>query len=122
MKILVAEDNVDVRQALAMQLEARGHEVIQATDGRDACRQFTDDLALIITDFQMPRMDGVGLARVAAAVPIPLVMMSGNPALAAKALAEQGVDHGPLLWKPFDFEALCTAARAVGVNLNGKAA
>lgn len=121
MKILLAEDNADVRTVLALQLEARGHVVIQASDGWDACRKFTDDLQLVLTDFEMPRLDGVGLARIAAACSVPVVMMSGDPLKAGKALADAKIAATiPILWKPFDFEQLMKFTAGVGLNVSGR--
>ncbi len=64
LKVLVADDNGDAAEALAMLLEAEGYEVRMASDGVDAlekCAQFEPDIALL--DIGMPRMDGLEAAR-----------------------------------------------------------
>jgi len=58
-KILVVEDEGDMRKMLAMELEAAGYEVSQAEDGEEgfqAAKKVKPDL--IISDILMPKMDG----------------------------------------------------------------
>ena len=62
--ILLAEDHADSREMLAVMLEMDGYRVIRAEDGVEAyerARQDTPDL--IITDVNMPRMNGIDLIR-----------------------------------------------------------
>lgn len=63
-KILVVEDNVDSRDLLAKLLAMNGYDVFSAPDGESgydtALRQLPD---LIITDINMPRMDGIALLK-----------------------------------------------------------
>jgi diguanylate cyclase (GGDEF)-like protein len=62
--ILVADDNRANREALAALLEAAGHEVIRAVDGREALERAREARPeLVITDVLMPMMDGYELAR-----------------------------------------------------------
>jgi two-component system, chemotaxis family, chemotaxis protein CheY len=58
--ILVVEDDPDLREALAIVLEAEGHAVVQAPDGREAAHLIEDGLrpSLIVLDIAMPEMDG----------------------------------------------------------------
>jgi len=59
--ILVAEDDADVRQLTRTVLENFGYTVIEAVDGEDAVRQFTnnqDVVQLLLLDVIMPRMNG----------------------------------------------------------------
>ncbi|MET0291629.1 MAG: response regulator [Steroidobacteraceae bacterium] len=63
-RILVADDNVDAGDALAMLLELQGHEVKIARDGHSAVKlaaEFRPDIALL--DIGMPGMDGFATAR-----------------------------------------------------------
>jgi CheY-like chemotaxis protein len=62
--ILLAEDHADSREMLAVMLEMDGYHVLKAQDGLEAldiARQRTPDL--IITDVNMPRMNGIDLIR-----------------------------------------------------------
>jgi signal transduction histidine kinase len=63
-RILVADDNHDAAEALALQLQLAGHDVRTAHDGMEAlavARTFEPDIALL--DLGMPKMDGYELAR-----------------------------------------------------------
>ena len=62
--ILLAEDHADSREMLAVMLEMDGYRVVRAQDGIEAldlARSDTPDL--IITDVNMPRMNGIDLIR-----------------------------------------------------------
>ncbi|WP_224984490.1 response regulator [Geomonas agri] len=61
-KILLAEDEPQLRAMLHDLLISRGYEVIQAIDGHDALEKFKQDpqgISLVVTDIVMPRMDGI---------------------------------------------------------------
>jgi CheY-like chemotaxis protein len=63
-KILVADDELSMRQFLEILLKKEGHEVFCAGDGQEALSRFQDDpVDLVITDIKMPRMDGLDLLR-----------------------------------------------------------
>ncbi len=64
MKILLAEDSATTRQLLAGQLQKWGYDVLEAVDGVDAWELFGHhEVSLVLTDWQMPRMDGLQLIR-----------------------------------------------------------
>lgn len=79
-RILVIDDEVDLRGMLEFALGEQGYEVIQAQDGEEglnmARREAVD---LIICDIRMPRLDGVETARVLRQeLPgIPIIMVTG---------------------------------------------
>jgi CheY-like chemotaxis protein len=62
-RILVVDDNAMMRSVLRMSLQRAGHEVVLAEDGVQAMKTVGGDQAfdLIITDVQMPKMDGADL-------------------------------------------------------------
>jgi len=63
-KILVVDDEIEIRQLLQEILTRAGYQVITAADGRDALPMtLTDKPDLIITDIRMPRLDGLTLCR-----------------------------------------------------------
>lgn len=118
MTVLIAEDAPEVRKLLAHWLESRGHTVVQARDGQEACGRLKD-VAFVVTDYEMPRLNGVQLAQVVSHYGIPFIVMSGNGPKAVKELRECGL---PLMFqrvleKPFDFEELREAALVLGVKL-----
>jgi chemotaxis family two-component system sensor histidine kinase/response regulator PixL len=62
-KILVVDDAVSLRQTLSFTLESAGYQVLQAGDGWEAVQQFQQnpDIALVISDIEMPNMNGFDL-------------------------------------------------------------
>ena len=96
--ILVVDDSLTMRKVLGRLLEREGFEVLVAKDGMDAMQvllQATPDA--ILTDIEMPRMDGFGLARNirddARTANTPLIMISSRTADKHQNLAREiGVD------------------------------
>ena len=61
-RILVVDDETHILQVLSLKLRNSGFEVSTAVDGEDALRQALDNPPdLIITDIQMPYMNGIEL-------------------------------------------------------------
>jgi DNA-binding response OmpR family regulator len=80
-RILVVDDDPDVRHSLAAFLTREGHEVMEAADGSEAGRIWRDvDLDLVILDLFMPEKDGIEtmLELRASAAGIPIIVMSGG--------------------------------------------
>jgi signal transduction histidine kinase/CheY-like chemotaxis protein len=109
-KVLVADDNADALESLAMLLELEGHEVRVACDGPTAValmRQQTCDVVLL--DIGMPGMNGYEVAREIRKLDggdaVMLVALTGwgQPSDRARA-REAGFDHH--LTKPVEFEEL----------------
>jgi two-component system, cell cycle response regulator len=64
MRVLLAEDDIFLRQLLRVTLRRAGHEVVEATDGQHAWDLMQKERArLAIVDWMMPRMDGPDLIR-----------------------------------------------------------
>jgi two-component system cell cycle sensor histidine kinase/response regulator CckA len=62
--ILIAEDEVMVRNLVRHLLQAEGHEILAAADGYEALelsRKYAGTIDMLITDVKMPRMDGLAL-------------------------------------------------------------
>ena len=106
LKVLVVDDQNSVRQMTRMTLEELGiRHIHEAENGRQAMETAAlQPLDLIISDFNMPEMDGLGLLRavrghpVARKVPFILLTGRGDRELVTKA-AEAGVNN--YLVKPF---------------------
>jgi two-component system chemotaxis sensor kinase CheA len=64
-KILVVEDSFSVRELQRSILETAGYPVVTARDGRDALAVLDRDgqIALVVTDVEMPGLDGIGLTK-----------------------------------------------------------
>ena len=110
LKVLVADDNNDALESLAILLEIAGHQVIKASTGQQAlelAEQWTPDVALL--DIGMPTLNGYEVARQIRAsewgATLTLVAVSGWGQLEDKRRSlEAGFDHH--LVKPVDFEAV----------------
>jgi signal transduction histidine kinase len=64
MKVLVADDDLVSRRLLQSFLQKAGHEVVIAADGAEAWRLFEQgDFPLVISDWEMPEIDGLELIR-----------------------------------------------------------
>ena len=106
--VLVVEDEPDIRDAVAEALRAEGHDVVVASDGRDAISRLRDGTAadVIVLDMMMPVMDGWQFLSVKTADPalasIPVIVTSAAPQK-----LPSGADV--LLGKPFDLGRLLTA-------------
>lgn len=83
-KILLAEDEVMVRLTLSEMLIDAGHQVIEASDGKQALALVGPEVDVIVSDLMMPRMGGVEWVRAARRKPgvdaIPVIFMSALPA------------------------------------------
>jgi CheY-like chemotaxis protein len=64
-RVLVADDNADTRDALALILRAAGHEVIGAADGEEAVDLYrAQSFDLLVLDLLMPKRDGFETLRI----------------------------------------------------------
>lgn len=61
--ILAVDDSASIRQMVRFTLAEAGYDVVEATDGEDAAAKLTSTVRLVITDLNMPRLDGIGLIR-----------------------------------------------------------
>jgi sigma-B regulation protein RsbU (phosphoserine phosphatase) len=110
MKILIAEDDNVSRLVLLTKLKKMGHEVIATEDGEAAWNSFLEDHPqLIITDWMMPKLDGLDLCRMIRShmqAKYPYVMVL--TALAGKKNYLEAMDAGAddFLNKPVDMEEL----------------
>ena len=111
-RVLVVDDEADVRAVTADTLGAAGCVVIEAASGHAALAQLEDGLAidLVVADFAMPGMNGAELAaRIAARWPaVPLLMLTGYADLPSIASI---VDDDAVIQKPFDPATLHAHAR-----------
>jgi DNA-binding response OmpR family regulator len=63
-RILIAEDEAHIARVLAMWLTRHGHEVLHASNGEEALQVLAGEAVdLVITDMNMPRLDGLGLIK-----------------------------------------------------------
>jgi CheY-like chemotaxis protein len=108
--VLVIEDDPGVRHLARRTLEAAGYQVLEAEDGVEGLRlveEHCSRLDLVVTDIEMPRLDGISVARtLAAKYPhIGVVCMSGR-VTETMFLADPIRPLPPFLVKPFSYEDL----------------
>lgn len=106
MKVLIVDDEHALRITLAANLELAGAITVEASDGPEALRLLsTHEVDLVITDFQMPGMNGLELLRAmrARSIEIPVIMMT---AFALEDQLDQAIGGGvfAVLSKPFDVD------------------
>lgn len=61
--ILSVDDSASIRQMVSFTLRGAAYEVIEGVDGRDGLARLTEHVSLVITDLNMPVMDGIELIR-----------------------------------------------------------
>ena len=103
-RVLVADDEPEVRGLLRRVLVGAGFQVYEAEDG-DAALELVDahpDARLLILDFTMPRLDGAEVARqmITQGSPVPILMMSGYAVSQVKARLAN-LEVAGFLKKPF---------------------
>lgn len=111
-RVLIAEDEVAVREFVRRALVHEGHDVTTAADGLEALRLVQDrDFDLLITDIVMPGMDGIALAlKVAKEKPdIAILLVTGYAAERQRAHNMDALIHR-VLSKPFSLRQICNAA------------
>jgi len=107
LKVLVVDDESNMRFLIRMILESAGCEVLEAAHGAAALERVKESrLDLMVTDLMMPVMSGRELVKRLRADPetasIPIVVVSANSSSVATAA-------DAVLGKPFDAEALLAA-------------
>jgi CheY-like chemotaxis protein len=116
LRILVIDDEPNVRTLLGDLLRASGHRVVEAANGRDALQRMETDDAwdLVLTDLGMPDLSGWDVARAVAARPSPppVILVTGwGIQLEDRILAESGV--AAVVAKPFTIEEVLGAVERV---------
>ena len=102
--IMTVDDSSSVREMVAYTLKDAGYEVIQAVDGQDAMGKLQGQVDMIITDLNMPNMDGLELIKSvrgnASTKFIPIVMLTTESQDSKK---QEGKAAGATGWivKPF---------------------
>lgn len=118
MRILVVDDEASIRSWLAIHLNAWGHEPVQAGGGLEARDRIqAETFPLVITDWMMPDLNGLDLARTIRARPptstYTYVLMA--TAMEGKANYLEALDAGvdDFIQKPLDAETLAARIKVV---------
>lgn len=116
-KILAVDDSGSLRQMVVFSLKAAGYQVIEAVDGQDGLdKAKSGTYDLILTDQNMPRMDGLTLIRSLRSLPsyqsIPILMLTTEASAEMKAKGRAAGANGWLV-KPFDPQRLVEVVKKV---------
>ena len=114
--IMTVDDSSSLRQIVSFALTGAGYKTVEACDGRDACAKLTDEVRLVITDMNMPIMNGLQLIQQIRGgsrnryVPIVVLTTESQPAkkMEAKAAGATG-----WIVKPFRPEQLLAVVERV---------
>ena len=103
--ILIVDDSSSLRQVVSITLKGAGYDVIEGCDGRDALTKLNGQkIHLIISDVNMPNMDGITFVAEAKKLPAykftPVIMLTTE---AGEAKKQAGQSAGAKAWvvKPF---------------------
>lgn len=115
--IMTADDSASVRQMVGFTLKDAGYDVVEAVDGRDALSRLNgSNVNMLITDLNMPNMDGIELITHVRAQQqfkfIPIVMLTTESQDSKK---QEGKAAGATGWivKPFKPEQLVAVVKKV---------
>lgn len=105
-RVMIVDDSATMRRFVTFALRARGLQVLTAEDGQEALEKLAlTPVDLVITDLNMPKLDGFGLVRALREdghyASLPVIILSS---LSKKEDIDRGLDLGATayLTKPFD--------------------
>ncbi|NMG03938.1 response regulator [Azoarcus taiwanensis] len=111
--VLIVDDSASLRQVVSLSLKGAGYDVIEAADGRDALGKLGGQkVHLIISDVNMPNMDGITFVREVKKNPsyrfTPVIMLTTEATEEKKRL---GQEAGARAWvvKPFQPQQMLAA-------------
>lgn len=117
LSILAVDDSTSMRQMVSFTLKNAGYKVVEAVDGEDALDKARNhNFDLILTDQNMPRLDGIGLTRKLREHPnfrnTPILILTTE---SSDHMKQMGRDAGATGWlvKPFDPAKLIEVIRKV---------
>ncbi|MBF0234324.1 MAG: response regulator [Desulfamplus sp.] len=115
--IMTADDSSSIRQMVSFTLKQAGYSVVEAVDGQDALKKLqSTPVHMLISDLNMPKMDGIELIRQTRALPqykfIPIIMLTTESQADMK---QKGKEAGATGWivKPFKPEQLLAVIKKV---------
>lgn len=115
--VLTVDDSASIRNMVAFTLKGAGYDVVEATDGQDGLdKAKTRAFNLVLTDQNMPRMDGLSLVRSLRAMAqyksAPILILTTE---SSDKMRSAGKEAGATGWlvKPFDPPKLLEVVRKV---------
>lgn len=112
---MTADDSPSMRQMISFTLRGAGFDVVEAVDGQDALTKLTGaPVSMLITDLNMPNIDGIELIRQVRALPqykyVPIIMLTTESQDEKKQAGKAAGASGWIV-KPFRAEQLVTVAK-----------
>lgn len=111
--IMIVDDSASLRQVVSIALKSAGYDVVEACDGKDALAKLDGrKLHLIVSDVNMPNMDGISFVKAARQLPdykfTPVIMLTTE---AGDNKKQEGQAAGAKAWvvKPFQPAQMLTA-------------
>jgi two-component system chemotaxis response regulator CheY len=115
--IMTVDDSASLRQMVSVVLRGGGYQVVESVDGMDALTKVQgQELHLVLTDINMPKMDGLEFTRRLRAMPqykfVPIVLLTTESTAEKK---QQGKAAGATAWivKPFNPDQLLAVVKKV---------
>ena len=115
--ILAVDDSASIRSMVSFTLKSAGYDVVEAVDGVDALNKAkSKPMSLVLTDHNMPRMDGLTLVRSLRELPdyrlAPILILTTE---SSQDMKNQGKAAGATGWmvKPFDPQRLIEVVHKV---------
>ena len=115
--VLAVDDSASIRQMVSFTLKSAGYEVVEAADGQEGLdKAKTGVFSLVLTDRNMPRMDGIALIKSLRGMAnyrrVPILMLTTE---SSDAMKSEGRAAGATGWlvKPFDPEKLVEAVKQI---------
>ncbi len=115
--VLAVDDSPSIRQMVAFTLKGAGFDVVEASDGQEGLiKAKATTVQLVLTDQNMPQMDGLTLIKSLRATPqyarVPILMLTTE---SSDAIKQQGRAAGATGWmvKPFDPKKLLDVVQKV---------
>jgi two-component system, NtrC family, response regulator AtoC len=114
-RILVADDEQNLRRVLVALLRRDGHEVVQASNGAEAMTMLSSGVEVVITDLRMPQATGMELLQFASKhhphIPVIMITAYGSVGQAVEAIKAGAFDY---IEKPFEQDVIrATVQKAV---------
>ena len=105
-RILLCDDEIHILRAAEFKFKRAGYEVVLASDGEEAWELIQEQTPdIVVTDCQMPRMNGLGLAERIKDNPdtchLPVIMLSGKGFELSEQVLQEKYGIRSLIGKPF---------------------
>lgn len=108
--VLVVDDDTELRELVARRLKMVGYTTCTALDGEDGLEQMQQNPDLVLTDIDMPRLDGFGFVTRLRAEPkyrnIPVIMMTAHAGRGEDVARGLELGANDYVRKPFDWDEL----------------